>query len=131
MSKNTIHVIVNRIINNYPLIALLHVDNHYSSRNPNLVYLSRNYLVCNENVIYVFFVCLFVCFFFLQEEVKRLANKVANLQSRLMKDKNKHIKSASNSLSRIRSSTNDEHCDDHTQKKMSSSPFSSFLNSRV
>lgn len=67
----------------------------------------------------------------LKEEVKRLANKVANLQSRLMKDKNKHIKSASNSLSRIRSSTNDEHCDDHTQKKMSSSPFSSFLNSRV
>ena len=56
--------------------------------------------------------------------------KVANLQSRLMKDKNKHIKSGSSSLSRMRASTHEEFSDD-TLKKMSSSPVSRFLNSRV
>jgi len=66
----------------------------------------------------------------LKEEVKRLAIKVANLHSRLMKDKNKHIKSGSNSLSRVRASTNEDYCDD-TLKKMSSSPVSRFLSSGV
>lgn len=66
----------------------------------------------------------------LKDEVKRLAIKVAHLQSRLMKVKNKHIKSASNSLSRMRASTNEEYCDD-SLKRMSSSPVSRFLSSRV
>lgn len=70
------------------------------------------------------------CLYFSQDEVKRLAIKVAHLQSRLMKVKNKHIKSGSNSLSRMRASTNEEYCDD-SLKRMSSSPVSRFLSSRV
>lgn len=56
--------------------------------------------------------------------------KVAQLQSRLMKDKNKHIKSGTNSLSRMRASTYEDHCEDGL-KKMSSSPVSRFLSVRV
>lgn len=66
----------------------------------------------------------------LKDEVKRLALKVAHLHSRLMKDKNKHLKSGSNSLCRVRASTMDDF-DDGTLKKMSSSPVSKFLSSRV
>lgn len=66
----------------------------------------------------------------LKDEVKRLAIKVAHLQSRLMKEKNKHIKSGSNSLSRMRASTYEDHCDG-SLKKMSSSPVSRFLSGRV
>lgn len=66
----------------------------------------------------------------LKDEVKRLAMKVAQLQSRLMKDKNKHIKSGTNSLSRMRASTYEDHCEDGL-KKMSSSPVSRFLSVRV
>ena len=66
----------------------------------------------------------------MQDEVKRLAIKVAHLQSRLMKEKNKHIKSGSNSLSRMRASTYEDHCDG-SLKKMSSSPVSRFLSGRV
>lgn len=66
----------------------------------------------------------------MQDEVKRLALKVAYLHSRLMKDKNKHLKGGSNSLCRVRASTMDDF-DDGTLKKMSSSPVSRFLSSRV
>ena len=69
-------------------------------------------------------------FFFAQDEVKRLALKVAYLHSRLMKDKNKHLKSASSSLCRVRAATMDDF-EDGTLKKLSSSPVSRFLSSRV
>ncbi|XP_020611166.1 probable G-protein coupled receptor CG31760 [Orbicella faveolata] len=66
----------------------------------------------------------------LKDEVKRLALKVAYLHSCLMKDKNKHLKSASNSLCRVRAATMDDF-NDSTLKKMSSSPVSRFLSSHV
>ncbi|KAJ7374914.1 hypothetical protein OS493_005272 [Desmophyllum pertusum] len=66
----------------------------------------------------------------LKDEVKRLALKVAYLHSRLMKDKNKHLKSGTNSLCRNRAPTNDDF-DDSTLKKMSTSSVSRFLSSRV
>ena len=47
-----------------------------------------------------------------------------------MKDKNKHIKSGTNSLCRARSSTNDD-LEDSTLKRISKLPGSRFLNSRV
>lgn len=62
--------------------------------------------------------------------MKRLAVKVAFMHSRLMKDKNKHIKSGTNTLRRARSSTNDD-IEDGTLKKMSTSTVTRFLNSRV
>lgn len=47
-----------------------------------------------------------------------------------MKDKNKHLKSGTNSLCRNRAPTNDDF-DDSTLKKMSTSSVSRFLSSRV
>lgn len=66
----------------------------------------------------------------LKDEVRRLSSKVAFMHSRLMKDKNKHIKSGTNSLCRARSSTNDD-LEDSTLKRISKLPGSRFLNSRV
>nr|XP_058971666.1 probable G-protein coupled receptor 158 isoform X2 [Pocillopora verrucosa] len=66
----------------------------------------------------------------LKDEVRRLSSKVAFMHSRLMKDKNKHIKSGTNSLCRARSSTNDD-LEDGTLKRISKLPGTRFLNSRV
>lgn len=66
----------------------------------------------------------------LKDEVRRLSSKVAFMHSRLMKDKNKHIKSGTNSLCRARSSTNDD-LEDSTLKRISKLPGTRFLNSRV